>query len=227
MTVPSPQSSSPMRIELVQPTDMTRCGEIITSSFSEIPIAPSLFSNPKPAEQNAAVVGARQYLSQVEHNAAFPSVPVGIKCIHTDSATGEETIAGYAEWYFFDRERTPEEACIDNYGFRYEWVQPEGERERCLAFMRPMKVAREKITGTRQFGFLVYMCVDEKFRRMGAASACVRWGMDRARELGVPTYLDATEEGMATYTKLGWEVVGEPTSYPSMMWWPEGIERWA
>ncbi len=216
-----------MRIELVQAADMTRCGEIISSAFAEIPIAPSLFSNPKPSGQNAAVVGARQYLSQVEHTAAFPSVPVGIKCVYTDPGSGKETIVGYAEWYFYDRERTPEEAVIDNYGFRYEWIQPAEERARCLAFINPLKLSREKITGTRRFGFLVYMCVDEAFRRKGAATACVKWGMDRARELGVPTYLDATEEGMATYTKLGWEVVGELTAYPSMMWWPEGVEKWA
>ena len=153
-------------------------------------------------------------------------MPVGIKCIHTDPETGEESIAGYAEWYFYDRERTAQEACVASYGFRYEWVQPPAERERCLAFYRPMKEQRERVTGTRKFGYLVYMCVDEKFRRKGAASRCVAWGMERARELGVPTYLEATEEGMVAYKKLGWEVVEGGGIYPSMMWWPEGVERW-
>jgi GNAT superfamily N-acetyltransferase len=216
-----------MRIEPVHATDMTRCGSIITSAFASIPIAPSIFSNPNPASENAAVVGARQYLSQVEHNAVFPSVPVGIKCVYTDPVTGEESIAGYAEWYFYDRERTPQEACVDTYAFRYEWVQPLVERERCLAFFRPMKKQRERITGMKRFGYLVYMCVDERFRRMGAATRCVTWGMERARELGVPTYLEATEEGMAAYKKLGWEVVQGDGMYPPMMWWPEGVERWA
>lgn len=79
------------------------------------------------------------------------------------------------------------------------------------------------------FALLGWMCVDPAYRRRGAASACVKWGMERCAELGIPAYLEASEEGMKTYKSLGWEVYSgdgaEELTFPPMIWWPPNAVR--
>jgi hypothetical protein len=63
---------------------------------------------------------------------------------------------------------------------------------------------------------------------------CVSNGeLTGCRELGIPAYLEASEEGAPVYEKLGFERVdvvecshdGELFAYPIMVWWPEGMEE--
>lgn len=205
--------------------DMPRCAEIMSTAFAHESIGPLIFGPHTPASW--AKSGAVHWHARAEHNAAFPSVPFSIKCVHTDPDTGAETIVGTAEWAVFDRERTPEEWAIDLYTNRCEYVEPEAKRAEAKAILDPVVKLRQDFVRGRKYGLLTFMAVDPAWRRQGAATACVRWGMDRCQELGIPTYLEASEEGMKAYESMGWEKVplGE-SQYPPMMWWPEGVEKW-
>ncbi|KAJ3474738.1 hypothetical protein NLG97_g9714 [Lecanicillium saksenae] len=182
--------------------DMPRCSEIMSAAFASEGIGPLLFGPHEPASW--AKTAAAHWRAHTEHAAVFPSAPFCIKCVHTDPATGEETIVGTAEWAIYDRERTPDGVA-----------------------RRPVHQPLRNFVKGRRYGLLTYMAVDEAWRRQGAATLCVRWGMDRCAELGIPAYLEATEEGMKTYVSMGWEKVelGD-LQYPPMMWWPEGVEKW-
>lgn len=219
-------SNPNLRIEPSQEADMMRCVEIMSASFSGETIGPLVFGAHEPSSWSAT---ARAHWTGVlEHAASFPSVPFAIKCIHTNPQSGEETIIGTAYWAVYDRERTTEEALTEPYTNRMEWVEPEAARAEAMRIMTPAFTMKHKLMGGRKFGFLSYMAVDPAWRRQGAATACVRWGMERCRELGVPAYLEATEEGMRAYRSMGWEVVKaeDGMTYPPMLWWPEGVERW-
>lgn len=200
--------------------EMERCAEITITAFASEHIAPVILGPNTP--ENIAKVGKTQMDAAAEHAASFPSVPSAIKC------TLDGTIVGSAKWVVYDQERRTEaEWRRENYLNRLEYVDDKTQREKCLEFMRPMVEARQNMFKGRRYGFLIFMAVDEQYRRKGAATACVRWGMNKCKELGIPAYLEASEEGMKVYQGMGWEVVKtEGMIYPGMVWWPEGVERY-
>lgn len=214
-----------LRIEPSTEADMARCGEIMSASFASEAIGPLIFGPHTPAAW--AKTGRAHWHAVQEHNAKFPSVPFAIKCVHTDPETGKETIVGTAEWAVYDRERTAEEWTVDPYPNRLEYIEDEADRKQAEAIMQPFIQLRQNLVKGRKYGLLIFMAVDPEWRRQGAATACVRWGMDKCQEIGVPTYLEATEEGKKAYESMGWELLDvEGMEYPPMMWWPEGVERW-
>ncbi|KAL7793016.1 acyl-CoA N-acyltransferase [Trichoderma ceciliae] len=197
-------SSANFRIETAREEDMSRCMEILLDAFAPFPFMKIIGGENSVENRN---FNAEQHLRGFrEHLEKYPSVSPGIKCVYTDPTTGEEKIVGFAEWFVWDRERTEEEYMRENYITRLEWVEDEAQREQCLALMLPEIDMRRSLMKGRPFALLIYMCVDREYRRRGVATAFVRWGMDKCAELGIPAYLEASEDGMKTYKSLGWEV---------------------
>jgi GNAT superfamily N-acetyltransferase len=54
---------------------------------------------------------------------------------------------------------------------------------------------------------LVGLHVDPAYQRRGIASALLKWGLEESDRLGLPIYLEATEEGMPVYERYGFETV--------------------
>lgn len=65
------------------------------------------------------------------------------------------------------------------------------------------------------------MVTRECYRRQGAASLLVQWGVQRAREDGVPAYLESPPAGRALYETCGFEQVGDLVSWDCR---PYGID---
>ncbi|CEJ93797.1 hypothetical protein VHEMI09365 [[Torrubiella] hemipterigena] len=213
-------SISPVKTE----ADWRRGAQLIIKSFGDLPIAPSMFGNDTP--EDIERLAKQHQIGQEEHIKQYPSVQPAIKCSYTE-ADGTEVMVGFAEWFIHDRERTEEEYTRENHVLRCEWVEDPTKQKECVDFMGGMVAARQQLWKGRPYGLLMFMCVDEAHRRKGAATQCVRWGMERCQELGIPAYLEATEQGMKAYKTMGWEVVqGTDMLFPGMVWWPEGVEKW-
>ncbi|KAM0457353.1 hypothetical protein ACHAO4_003151 [Trichoderma viride] len=222
-------SSTPFhfRVENARDEDLPRCMEVVLEAFGPFPIIKIMGGSKTP--ENYEFTAGQHLTGFREHAAKYPSVWPAIKCVHTDPATGEEKIIGYAEWFVWDRVRSEEEYMQENHILRMEWIQDEEKREKCLEMIQPEVDMRRTVMKGRPFALLGWMCVDPAYRRRGVASACVRWGMERCAELGIPAYLEASEEGMKTYKSLGWEVFSgdgvEELAYPPMIWWPPNAVR--
>lgn len=213
-----------LRVEPATEDDMPRCMEIFNHAFEFVPIHETSHGRDTPA--NRIRSGKLHLRGQEEHMAKFPSAPVCIKCVQTDSESRTEKIVGYAEWYIFDRNRTADECADEGFMLTFSWVEDVEERDRCLAFVKPGNEARRRLMGTQAFGQLKYMCVDSAHKRQGIGSSVVRWGMDRCEKLGIPAYLEASSEGMAMYQKLGFKAIvstdEDSNVFPAMIWWPSG-----
>lgn len=49
------------------------------------------------------------------------------------------------------------------------------------------------------------LVTDPSYQRRGAASILVQWGVDRAKELGLPLYLESSKRAHELYKKFGFE----------------------
>lgn len=109
---------------------------------------------------------------------------------------------------------------------------PEDKRDVAAQWLQPVHDARVKYLGKKPYGVLMYMCVAEEWRRKGVSTMCVRWGMAECEKRGCVGYLEASEEGLKVYEKLGWEKVGdvvcgeegEGMRFPAMVYVPEDVE---
>lgn len=213
-----------LTVEPILSGDMPTCASIIISSFAKDPISTAILGSDDP--QDCALVSSSHLTGHKEHAAKYPSVPPAVKCIYT-SPDGDSRIIGFAEWLVYDRERTEDEYSLENYILRLEWME-ENERQKCLKYMEPMINARVNYLKGRKHAFLMFLCVDEAYRGRGAGKALVKWGMEKCQEMGVPGYLEASEDGRKLYENLGWAVVGKE-KLPGMMYFPPGIDReaWA
>ena len=119
------------------------------------------------------------------------------------------------------------------YVFSGDWVSEEGgQRAKVKGVLDVVHGLRTKWLRGRGHAILMYMTTAERYRRRGAATLCVQWGIERCRELGIPAYLEASAEGRPVYEKLGFEVVeevpveldGDIQIERGMMWWPPGTK---
>ncbi|OCK76718.1 hypothetical protein K432DRAFT_305732, partial [Lepidopterella palustris CBS 459.81] len=53
------------------------------------------------------------------------------------------------------------------------------------------------------------LCVHRDHQRKGAGTMLMQWGMERAAEMGLPAYLEASHEGYPLYKKLGFRDIAE------------------
>ena len=51
--------------------------------------------------------------------------------------------------------------------------------------------------------------VEPQYRRHGAGSLLVRWGTDKADEMGLEAFVESTDDGKPLYAKHGFEYINE------------------
>lgn len=213
-------------IEEATAEDIPAIMKILTPSFANIPVEALLGNHDTPEGRKAA--GERHLQAWREH-ARDNTTPCAIKCVHTDPSTGGQTIVGFAEWFIYEHPFTQSPTSL----LSASWVPNDEQRATAQRWLKPMLDKRLKWLKGRPCAVLMYMCVDPVWRRRGASTLCVKWGLERCGMLGVPAYLCASEEGKPVYESLGYEVVdqvatdvdGVKTVYPVMMWWPPGTEE--
>jgi GNAT superfamily N-acetyltransferase len=222
--------ASNIKIEIAGEDDLPELISIVSPAFQNVPAEVLMFGEPSP--QNIANKAA-QHLKAWRIHAQESSLPCAIKCVHTDPETGKKEIAGCAEWYTYDREREPERYLAQPHLLGASWMENEADKKKVMEFNQPIIDKHTQWMGGRPHALLRYMTILPSYRRRGLATMCVQWGVDRCRELGIPAYLEASEEGAPVYEKLGFERVdglecshdGEVFAYPVMVWWPEGMEK--
>lgn len=225
----SSMNSSVFRIEYAEEKDIPEMVSLIVPAFQFVPVEAIL--NGKPTPENLLAAEKRHRYAWRKHMESY-SLPCAIKCIHRDPATGTETIVGAALWHIYNRERTEEEYMAGDYLLSGDWLTDVEAKKKVKGFMQPVVDMQAKWMGSRPHAALHYMCVQPAWRRRGISSICVRWGLERCKELGIPAYLEASEEGAPVYARLGFETVdsvtslweGAETSFPIMVWWPEGMK---
>lgn len=60
---------------------------------------------------------------------------------------------------------------------------------------------------TRLIQVLALLVTSSEHRCKGAGSLLLQWGIEKAEEMGLPCYLQASEEGRRLYEKYGFEAI--------------------
>lgn len=224
--MPSPTS---LRIEPSREEDISRLMQLVIPPFEDMPYCQLVGDTSTP--ENLEKAGERHIRTWREH-ATYSHLPVSIKCVHVDPVSSEETIVSTAEWFIYARTRTEKEYTTSNYLLSAAWVTDEEIRSKAQAWRQPVLDGRVRWMGGRPCAVLMYMATDPAFARRGAATMCVQWGLDRCKDLGIPAILEASEEGLPLYRKLGFELMEEREIYDPttdgmrttrfMVAWPEG-----
>ncbi|KAK5674246.1 hypothetical protein LTS10_012984 [Elasticomyces elasticus] len=220
--------SNNLTIEAAREDDIEDILDILLASFGQMPIEKAIGNVDTLEGRNAA---RERHLKAWRDYAKESDIPCAIKCVHTDPATGKRKILGFTEWFIYGEIQSSEHHERANALISADWVPEEGgQRERAQAFFRPAVEGRRRWLHGQKCALLVYMCVDPAWRRRGAATMCVQWGVDKCEELGIIAYLEATDEGQHVYMKCGfeevekvkWEWDGDSGFFPAMIRWPSG-----
>ena len=218
--------TSQFRTELVSNAEIPKLVELIVPTFAIYSVERILGNDGTPESIKAATErhlhAAKQYTDETGRLCA-------VKC--TDTATG--ALAACAYWLIYPKPRSRENTLRGQYLVSASWL-PDGEhKDAALKAMRPVAEKQAKWTMGRPFALLMYMATDPAWRRKGAATAVVQWGLDVCAELGIMAYLEASPHGAPVYEKLGFEVVdqveceveGEVSRFPAMIKWPAGTKE--
>jgi GNAT superfamily N-acetyltransferase len=121
-----------------------------------------------------------------------------LKCI--DTSIDSKMIA-IAHWTIHPHERMLEDLGADYEPFRA--VVPEQNEAAVAPFVDLLYQSRREFIGTKPHLLLEIVATHPEYHRRGAGGALVKWGCDKADELGVDVHLEAHPAGIGLYEKFG------------------------
>jgi GNAT superfamily N-acetyltransferase len=92
-----------------------------------------------------------------------------------------------------------------------EWLEGRG-RDVARAYLVPALEGRLIHMQGRPYCLLTNLCTHPDFQRRGAAIALVEWGVNKADQLRVPAYLEASDVDYGLYAKLGFKKIDTVTT---------------
>ncbi|KAI1764606.1 acyl-CoA N-acyltransferase [Hypoxylon sp. FL1150] len=182
-------------------SDIPSIIEAYFDAFSEHPINRRIFNPPSSASVQQFW---KESLTRDLQN------PDARFYVITGSSTSPEKVLAFAEWW---QPRTP---CSSSSSppssspapapARPSW--PEGAdvpfAEEVFGLMARK---RAEVTRGRPHWYLEMLGVRTEFQRKGAGKALLRWGLERADEEGIETFLAASPMGTPLYLSHGFEIV--------------------
>jgi GNAT superfamily N-acetyltransferase len=129
-----------------------------------------------------------------------------------DPATG--AIMGGAKWVFFDdKPKLPEHVEVS-------WVTDPFEKEFAQATMNEFHSRRYKLMDTPQ-ALLNILFTSPDYERRGVGSLMTKWGLERADQMRVPSFTEASLRGTPVYARLGFN-----TREDVRLRWDERGDQW-
>ncbi|KAK2594702.1 hypothetical protein QQS21_007612 [Conoideocrella luteorostrata] len=185
----------PLKVTPATAGDARRAVAIEMVAYGPNPSSAALFPGPTPPEGDESRV--QMLIQQLGEDPACRWA----KVVDTDlEAEGQDGMIAFSMWYMWEKPRetlpptrpwgpgTNPEACELFFGgMRREWIQ---------------RMARKPHV------YLKLLHTDPKHQRRGAGSMLLKWGTSEADRLGLPCYLESSDEGRILYERHGWQEVG-------------------
>ncbi|KAK4541566.1 hypothetical protein LTR36_007863 [Oleoguttula mirabilis] len=126
-------------------------------------------------------------------------------------------IVGVADWTFYPHERSEEELDTDKDEGKEDGPPPGIDVAFLTHFMETMAKCKRDILGGRPYVYLHILATHPRHHRRGVGAMQLKWGFEKADELGLPVYLESSPMGRPLYARMGFETVG---------WLPMDAKAW-
>ncbi|KAK3712573.1 hypothetical protein LTR37_009016 [Vermiconidia calcicola] len=139
----------------------------------------------------------------------YPDRIRAMKVIDTDLPDDRPhgKIVGAAMWKFFSKDRTEEELRAEEKEGEKRGLPPDCNPALAEEFYGNLAKCKREIMGGKAYVLLNILATLPEYHRRGIGGMHMRWGLEQADRLGLPSYLEATPMGRPLYTKLGYEMV--------------------
>lgn len=131
-----------------------------------------------------------------------------IKAIDTELPPGKQ-IVSVAKWQVYPRQRSEEELDRDEKeGSRDNMFSEGANVEAMKAFFAELAERRRERFGGEPYMLLSILAVHPDHQRRGLGVQQLKYGLEKADELGVQTYLESSPKGKGLYAKYGFKEEG-------------------
>ncbi|EED18764.1 conserved hypothetical protein [Talaromyces stipitatus ATCC 10500] len=186
-------------IQIAQDGDLHDLMKVLWTCFETPPqgilrIFFPILNNDREASLLAASNGQRE-----EYKASYPEL-IWLKVI--DDETGE--MVGGAKWYFYERNPFDGHSLEEEEAVWYpEGVGREFATRAMHAFEKPRVVM-----GQKPHSYLNIIFTLPEYQRKGIGRAIMKWGLRKADQLGLESWLDASPFGYSLYHSVGFLTYG-------------------
>ncbi|KAH7087866.1 acyl-CoA N-acyltransferase [Paraphoma chrysanthemicola] len=176
----------------VADTDLPRVCDVGWLAFADLPLNPVLFPGPFPPDSRE---------QRIAHFAETRKEDLSTTYMQ---AYDEDTkqLVSFAKWHVY---ATPENAAAAERPARS--LGQGVNREACEEFFGGLARKKRELVGGKPHLFLHMLHTDPAFQRRGAGKLLLDWGTKKADELGLPIYLESSQQGVALYKRHGFEEI--------------------
>jgi GNAT superfamily N-acetyltransferase len=197
----------PLQLLPVEDADFRRAVDLERLAFGSSPYNPILFPGPFPPD--TAEKRAQELIIQRKEDSTTRCLK-----IVDSSLKGDEAIIAFAKWHIYD----PKPAA----SIKPREFGPGCNVEACALLFGGMAQRREKLIGDRHYvcAFIIPMCclagmlierdqdlrmlvTDPAHQRRGAGEMLTRWGIEEAKKLRLPAFVESSEAAHRLYMKCG------------------------
>lgn len=194
--------SMPLKLEPMVESDVDTWNSIMWSAFG-----PDLMACMYPNGFQAAdrAIAARETIEKM-HKPEYTFMKVIDTDLPQDHADGK--IVGMARWQAFLKERSEEELDEELKEAMETPEEPNLNVPMMQTFIEDILKTRRQNMGGKPFFLLSILATHADHHRRGIGAMQMQWGCDKADELGLPAYLEASPKGKGLYERFGFEAVG-------------------
>ncbi|KAI0506119.1 acyl-CoA N-acyltransferase [Xylaria bambusicola] len=182
----------PLELQPATEADAERAAEIEREAYGPNEFSSVLFPGPFPDPVPGKNTRAEELAKAKRED---PSIR-WLKVVDTDLTPTEDNkqMVGFAQWNINDGSQLPPQPRVFHAGCN---------KEACEAVFSSLdEVRRKRSTGVKHV-HLRFLHVDPKHQRRGAGAMLVNWGVEEARKLGLPAFLESSPAGHSLYLRQG------------------------
>ncbi|KAI0203849.1 acyl-CoA N-acyltransferase [Astrocystis sublimbata] len=182
----------PLIIQVATETDAPRSAAIESAAYAPNPFNKILFPGPMPAPESGRTPRAEELAKTLRED----STVRWLKVVDTDIEPTEDNkqMIGFAQWNIKDGSEPRSKPRT---------FGPGCNLEACEALFGGLYELRAKHFEGTKHAHLRLLHVDPEHQRRGAGRMLVMWGVEEARRLGLPAYLESSLDGHSLYLSCG------------------------